>query len=145
MHTKFEGMDTKPHGKPTKLQGMNTKLLGKLRKLQGMNTKLLSKLTKLQGMNTKPLGELTKLRGMNTKRPRKLTKLCSGLTKGHFGRFPPSAFAFQFAPAFSSGFSKNVLRASRMAAHTTQESATLKEGQGLKGGKPKSKRRKSTT
>jgi hypothetical protein len=43
------------------------------------------------------------------------------------------------------GSSTNEVTASRMAAQTTQESATLKDGQGWKGGKPKSNFRKSTT
>jgi hypothetical protein len=47
------------------------------------------------------------------------------------------------ATFFSSDFSKNVFTTRRIAAQTTQESATLKEGQGLKGGKPKSKMRKT--
>jgi hypothetical protein len=34
---------------------------------------------------------------------------------------------------------------SKIAAHTTQESATLNEGHGLKGAKPKSNFKKSTT
>jgi hypothetical protein len=46
---------------------------------------------------------------------------------------------------FGSGASKNDASASRIAAQTTQESATLNDGQGWNGGKPKSNFRKSTT
>ena len=63
------------------------------------------------------------------------------MSEGTWAFLPVPAYAF-FTGV---GVSKNDASASKTAAHTTQESATLKDGQGWKGGKPKSKRRKSTT
>ena len=71
--------------------------------------------------------------------------LCAGAKMG--GKFtgwqPVALLAYAFLGGV--GVSKNEASARRVAAQTTQESATLKDGQGWKGQKPKSKRRKSTT